>query len=155
MAGGQVTWNDGTRGGSGQTLSAPAPDRQIQLQHKPCPGEQRVGSAPQEEAANKAQICARGDKKEPGAEKAWAGTGTVLPWLLPLKAGSALLPPHLNWGPVAWSVISPNWLHPHHHHHQHQHVAGETATQHRERMCLVPAPAAKSWNEHKGMDLGA
>lgn len=101
---------------------------------------------------NKAQICAQGDREEPGAEKAEVGRDVVLPWLPPLKAGSALLPPHFNWGPIAWF-----WLH--HHHHHHHRVAGETAAQHRDEMWLVPAPAAKSWNEHEGshhsMDLGA
>lgn len=129
---------------------APALDRQIQLQHKPCPGEQCEGSASWEQAVNKAQICAQGDRKEPGAEKAGAGRDVVLPWLPPLEAGSALFPPYFNWRPIASF-----WLH-HHHHHR---VAGETATQHRDERWLVPAPAAKSWNEHKGshhgVDLGA
>lgn len=91
---------------------------------------------------SKAQICARGDRKEPGAEKAGAGTGMVLPWLLPLKAGLALPPPHLNCGPVAWSVLSPSWLH----HHQQQ-----QQQQSRGREC--------GWCQHQqqkaGMSIGA
>lgn len=73
--------------------------------------------------------------------------GTLgLPWLSPLMAGSAPLPPRLNWGPAAWADLAPDC----HHHHHHQRVAGETATQCEEGVCLSPAPAARGWTQGEG-----
>lgn len=101
---------------------------------------------------NKAQICAQGDRKEPGALKAGAGTGMVLPWLLPLNI------PSTTFKLGACSLVSPFTQ-----------LASSSplpslsssaaAAQKKERMWLVPAPAGKSWNGYKdfhhGMDLGA
>lgn len=69
--------------------------------------------------------------------------GTVgLPWLSPLMAGSASLPPRLNWGPAAWSDLAPDCHH--HHHHHHQCVVSETATEHGEGAYLALAPSLEA-----------
>lgn len=73
---------------------------------------------------------------ELGAENLGLGGTLGLPWLSPLTTGSPALPPRLNGGPTAWSDLAPAC---HHHDHHHQCAAGETATQHGERVSLAPA----------------
>lgn len=102
---------------------------------------------------NKVQICAQGDRREPGALKAGAGTGIVLPWLLPLDT------PSTTFKLWACSLVSPSfsWLHHHHchhHHHQQQHRRGKECgcCQHQQQKAgmntRVPITAC-TW-EHEG-----